>query len=84
MKYSWVVYILCCSDGKYYTGVTSNIEKRVNAHSAGETSKFTRARLPVKLLATSREEVEGVKGRVGEGQNLFIDLPENVNKKTIC
>jgi putative endonuclease len=54
MKCSWVVYILCCSDGKYYTGVTNSIEKRVNAHNAGEASKFTRSRLPVKLLATSR------------------------------
>ena len=54
MKYSWVVYILCCSDGKYYTGVTNNIDKRVNAHNAGVASKFTRSRLPVKLLAVSR------------------------------
>jgi putative endonuclease len=54
MKYSWVVYILCCSDGKLYTGVTNDIEKRVNAHNVGEASKFTRARLPVKLLVTSR------------------------------
>jgi len=54
MKYSWVVCILCCSDGKLYTGATYNIKKRVNAHNAGEASKFTRARLPVKLLATSR------------------------------
>lgn len=54
MKCSWVVYILCCFDGKLYTGVTNNIEKRVNAHNAGEASKFTRARLPVKLLATSK------------------------------
>ena len=54
MKCSWVVYILCCSDGKLYTGVTNNIENRINAHNAGEASKFTRARLPVKLLAVSR------------------------------
>lgn len=54
MKYSWVVYILCCYDGKLYTGVTNNIKKRVHSHNVGEASKFTRARLPVKLLATSR------------------------------
>jgi putative endonuclease len=54
MKYSWVFYVLCCSDGKCYTGVTNNIEKRVNAHNAGEASKFTRSRLPLKLLAVSR------------------------------
>jgi len=32
MKCSWIVYILCCSDGKLYTGVNNNIEKRVNKY----------------------------------------------------
>jgi len=54
MNKSWIVYLLCCSDGKYYTGVTNNLEKRLEAHNKGNASKFTRVRLPVTLLATSR------------------------------
>ncbi|MGZ3647887.1 MAG: GIY-YIG nuclease family protein [Syntrophales bacterium] len=54
MKKSWIVYLLCCSDGKIYTGVTNNLEKRLEAHNKGNASRFTRARLPVTLLATSR------------------------------
>ena len=54
MNESWIVYLLCCSDGKIYTGVTNNLEKRLEANNKGNASKFTRARLPVTLLATSR------------------------------
>jgi putative endonuclease len=54
MSKSRIVYLLCCSDGKIYTGVTNNLEKRLEAHNKGNASKFTRARLPVTLLATSR------------------------------
>ncbi|MGO9139602.1 MAG: GIY-YIG nuclease family protein [Syntrophales bacterium] len=48
MKKSWIVYLLCCSDGKIYTGVTNDLEKRLQAHNKGNASKFTRARLPVR------------------------------------
>jgi putative endonuclease len=54
MKKSWIVYLLCCSDGKIYTGATNDLEKRLEAHNKGHASRFTRARLPVMLLATSR------------------------------
>jgi putative endonuclease len=54
MNKTWIVYLLCCSDGKIYTGVTNDLEKRLEAHNKGTASRFTRARLPVTLLATSR------------------------------
>jgi putative endonuclease len=45
------VYILECSDKTLYTGITNNIEKRIQEHnntSAG--AKYTRGRRPVKLV----------------------------------
>jgi putative endonuclease len=54
MRESWVAYLLLCADGKIYCGVTNDMEKRLDAHNRGIASRFTRARLPVKLLATSR------------------------------
>jgi len=51
---SWLVYILRCKDKSYYTGITSDMEKRLAAHMAGTASRYTRARGPVKLLATTR------------------------------
>lgn len=43
-------YILLCSDNTLYTGWTNNIEKRIQTHNLGKGSRYTRARLPVKLL----------------------------------
>lgn len=44
------VYILECSDNTLYTGWTVDLEKRINTHLSGKASKYTRARLPVKLV----------------------------------
>jgi predicted GIY-YIG superfamily endonuclease len=45
----WLVYLLHCSDGSLYTGITNALEKRLKAHAAGTASKYTRSRLPVRL-----------------------------------
>ncbi|MGL5069526.1 MAG: GIY-YIG nuclease family protein [Sarcina sp.] len=44
------VYILECADGTLYTGWTNDLEKRVRVHNSGKGAKYTRARLPVKLV----------------------------------
>jgi len=44
------LYILQCSDGTFYTGSSKDIELRFQQHQAGEGSKYTKGRLPVKLL----------------------------------
>jgi len=43
-------YILECSDGTYYTGWTVNVERRVLQHNKGVGARYTRTRLPVKLV----------------------------------
>jgi len=43
-------YILECKDGTYYTGWTNDLQKRVDDHNAGKGAKYTRSRLPVKLV----------------------------------
>lgn len=40
-KWKWYVYILECSDGLYYTGMTWDVEKRMEQHSIGKGSVFT-------------------------------------------
>lgn len=49
-KDPWVLYILLCSDGKLYTGITNDIERRFQMHATGKAARFTRSRLPVKLV----------------------------------
>lgn len=56
-KPSWHLYILNCHDGSFYTGITNNLERRLEQHNAGIASKYTRARLPVSVIYT--EQCEG-------------------------
>ena len=52
-KADWYVYILECSDKTLYTGITNNLEKRLEQHNHGqEAAKYTRARRPVKCVYT--------------------------------
>ncbi|MBU0647802.1 GIY-YIG nuclease family protein [Patescibacteria group bacterium] len=47
----WYVYILKCSDGTLYTGITNDIKRRVGEHNSSELgAKYTRGRRPVKLM----------------------------------
>lgn len=46
---SYVVYLLLCDNGAYYTGYTDNLEKRYQRHLQGKASKYTRAFKPVKM-----------------------------------
>lgn len=43
-------YIVECSDGTLYTGYTNDLEKRMKAHNSGKDAKYTRSRLPVRLV----------------------------------
>ena len=46
----WFVYILRCADGSLYTGITIDLERRIEQHNAGTASRYTRSRLPVELV----------------------------------
>ncbi len=62
----WMVYLLRCADKTIYTGVTKDIKKRIATHNKGIASKYTRGRLPVKLLAVSK--------RMNHAQALSLEL----------
>jgi putative endonuclease len=47
---AWHLYVLRCGDGSYYTGVTTDIERRVREHSRGRASRYTRTHQPVELV----------------------------------
>lgn len=52
----WFVYLLRCADGSLYTGITNDLSRRFSQHSAGTASRYTRSRLPVKLVYQERQE----------------------------
>lgn len=48
MSDAWV-YILRCADGSLYTGWSTDVQRRLAVHQAGEASRYTASRLPVEL-----------------------------------
>ena len=48
----WVLYIIECRDSSLYTGITTDIQKRLQSHNEGKASKYTRIRRPVKIVYT--------------------------------
>lgn len=57
-SHRWLIYMLRCRDASLYTGITNDLSQRLQAHRQGVGSRYTRSRLPVKLVyvesATSR------------------------------
>ena len=50
MEIIWYLYILRCGDGTLYTGITTDVEKRLEVHRSGKGAKYTRGRAPLELV----------------------------------
>jgi putative endonuclease len=46
----WFVYLVRCRDGSLYTVVATDVDRRCRQHNAGTASRYTRSRLPVRLV----------------------------------
>ena len=55
----WVIYMVECADGSFYTGITNNLPQRLEAHCAGRGAKYTKARRPVQLRHTEFRRTKG-------------------------
>jgi putative endonuclease len=51
---AWYVYMLRCNDATLYTGITTDIERRIQEHNGLKAAKYTRARQPVSLLFSKK------------------------------
>jgi putative endonuclease len=50
MESQWYLYILRCKDNTLYTGITTDVEKRLEAHRSGKGAKYTRGRAPLEQV----------------------------------
>lgn len=46
----WTVYILQCADGTLYTGITTDIDRRLAEHESGKGAKYTQGRGPLTVM----------------------------------
>jgi len=84
-------YIVECSDGSYYTGWTTNPERRVHTHNLGKGARYTRNRRPVKLVyleerpnrgsAMQREADIKRLGRTEKEQLIEVNSDEQRNQR---
>lgn len=71
---SWIVYILRCSDKTLYTGITNNLQNRIELHLAGKGARYTRGRAPLQLVYS---EVCATKGIALRREYAIKQLPRN-------
>ena len=50
----WLVYILECADKSFYTGITTNLENRLQKHKEGKGAKYMKGRSPFTLIYTEK------------------------------
>ena len=55
----WTVYILECADKTLYTGITNDLENRMEKHAHGTGAKYTRGRAPYKIVYTELHDTRG-------------------------
>lgn len=58
-SYQWWVYIIECKDGKLYTGITNDLIRRIKQHNSGQGCRFTKYRIPVKLVFKEKYDFKG-------------------------
>ena len=78
--HDWYVYIVRCRDGSLYTGIATDVERRVADHLANKGAKYLRGRGPLKLVF--KKQV-GEKGRALKVEHKVKRLPRNEKEALI-
>ena len=79
---NWYVYMVRCNDGTLYTGITNDLEKRVDAHNSGKDgARYTRSRRPVVLVYSQQVESKSAAAKL---EYQFKRLPRSKKKKLIA
>lgn len=84
------VYIVECRDGSWYTGWTNDVKRRLKAHNGGKGAKYTKSRLPVRLIYTEEYETAAeaqrrewqIKRLTRAQKEMLVNSPINQSKKT--
>lgn len=84
---TWLVYIIHCSDDTFYTGITTDLQRRFEQHASGRGAKYFRGRRPLSVVyrenshtrssAGSRERAIKMLGR-SEKERLIFSAPNEI------
>ena len=77
----WYLYVLRCGDGTLYTGITTDVERRLEAHRQGRGAKYTRGRGPLEL---AYQEECGTHSEALKREYAVKQLPRDEKERLIC
>ncbi len=60
---NWTVYIILCSDNTFYTGITTDLQRRFSQHASGRGAKYFRGRRPVRFVYQESGHTRSSAGR---------------------
>lgn len=88
---NWQIYIVTCSDGSLYTGITTDVERRLSQHKSGQGAKYFRGRQPVQLiylesghnLSTAIRKEASIKRMKRSKKCILINADTNEIKKVL-
>lgn len=80
-KAMWYLYILRCGDGTLYTGITTDVARRLEAHRQGRGAKYTRGRGPLELIY---QEEWGTHSLALKREAAVKRLPRQEKEALIC
>ena len=78
MDKTWYVYILQCGDGTLYTGITDDVQRRLEVHRAGKGAKYTRGRGPLQL------RYQEICGSYGDALRREIQIKKLTRPQKLC
>lgn len=76
----WQLYILECSDGTLYTGITNDLDRRLAMHEKGTGAKYLRGRGPLRIIYT---ESHPDRASASRRENAIKALPR-AEKRALC
>lgn len=77
---SWSVYIIQCGDGTLYTGITTDIARRLVQHQSGQGAKYTHGRGPLTLLYSE----SGHSRSSASKREIYIKTLSRTDKLQLC
>ncbi|MBN1283828.1 MAG: nitroreductase family protein [Anaerolineae bacterium] len=81
---AWFMYVVRCADGTLYTGIATDVMRRVKAHNAGRGARYTQARRPVTLVAVWRFGSPGAHVQALKAEQRFKSLPRTRKQAIIA
>jgi putative endonuclease len=77
----WYLYMVRCRDGKLYTGIATDIERRIAEHRAGKGAKYLRGRAPLKLVFKRKI---GSRSLALKAERLIKKLPKSAKEMLVA